>query len=250
MKAIKTIMAAMAITGAAISGCGNAPAGAAQPDAAEIIGKSSIKVENGRLTPEALWAMGRIGAVSVAPDASKIVYGVSYYSVPQNKSHHTLHIMQPDGSNQTLLTTTANNESSPVWIKNGTNLTLRDLKDRLNHAVAIMVSLKNKSYENNSAANFEACTSVAYLESQYPNEYYRLIKNEESFAKFIQASYTIVNDATIEEDTSELVEKFSSCFGNGEYTEEFIKSLCGMVMDKIFKDDFRMYFYTYPKTVI
>ena len=64
------------------------------------------------------------------------------------------------------------------WIKYGTNLTLRDLKDRLNHAVAIMVSLKNKSYVNNSAADFEACAAVAYLESQYPNEYYRLIKNE------------------------------------------------------------------------
>ena len=133
------------------------------------------------------------------------------------------------------------------WIKNGTNLTLRDLKDRLNHAVAIMVSLKNKSHENNSAANFEACAAVAYLESQYPNEYYRLIRNEESFAKFIQASYTIVNDATIEEDTSELANKFSSCFGKEVYTEEFIKALCGMVMEKIFKDDFRMYFYTYPK---
>lgn len=133
------------------------------------------------------------------------------------------------------------------WIKHGTNLTLRDLKDRLNHAVAIMVSLKNKSHENNSAANFEACAAVAYLESQYPNEYYRLIKNEESFAKFIQASYTIVNDATIEEDTSELAKKFSSCFGKEVYTEEFIKTLCGMVMEKIFKDDFRMYFYTYPK---
>ncbi len=133
------------------------------------------------------------------------------------------------------------------WIKHGTNLTLRDLKDRLNHAVAIMVSLKNKSHENNSAANFEACAAVAYLESQYPNEYYRLIKNEESFAKFIQASYTIVNDATIEEDTSKLSQKFSSCFGKEVYTEEFITTLCGMVMEKIFKDDFRMYFYTYPK---
>ena len=117
----------------------------------------------------------------------------------------------------------------------------------MNHAVAIMVSLKNKSYENNSAANFEACAAVAYLESQYPSEYYRLIKNEESFAKFIQASYTIVNDATIEEDTSELSKKFSSCFGKEVYTEEFIATLCGMVMEKIFKDDFRMYFYTYPK---
>lgn len=132
------------------------------------------------------------------------------------------------------------------WIKHGTNLTLRDLKDRLNHAIAIMVSLKNKSYENNSAANFEACAAVAYLESQFPNDYYRLIRNENSFAKFIQASYTIVNEATIE-DTTGLVKKFLSCFDKEKYTDEFVKTLCGMVMERIFKDDFRMYFYTYPK---
>ena len=123
MTGIKSIMAAMAITGAAIVGCGSNDCTAPQENnAAEIIGKSTIKVENGRLTPEALWAMGRIGAVSVSPAADKVVYGVSYYSVAQNKSHHTLHIMEPDGSNQTLLTTTANNESSPVWIKNGTKI--------------------------------------------------------------------------------------------------------------------------------
>ena len=122
MKGIKSIMAAIAITSAAITGCGGAPESTPQTDAAEIIGKSSIKVENGRLTPEALWAMGRIGAVSVSPDASKIVYSVSYYSVPQNKCHHTLHIMQADGSEQTLLTQTANNESGAVWIKNGTKI--------------------------------------------------------------------------------------------------------------------------------
>ena len=114
-------MAAIAITGAAITGCTGNTAETPQK-AAEIIGKSSIKVENGRLTPEALWAMGRIGAVSVSPVASKIIYGVSYYSVPQNKSHHTLHIMQADGSNQTLLTQTASNESGAVWIKNGTKI--------------------------------------------------------------------------------------------------------------------------------
>ncbi len=115
-------MAAIAITGAAISGCSSKAADSTQGDAAEIIGKSSIKVEAGRLTPEALWAMGRIGTVSVSPSADKIVYGVSYYSVPQNKSHHTLHIMQADGSQQTLLTQTADNENSAVWIKNGTKI--------------------------------------------------------------------------------------------------------------------------------
>ncbi len=119
MKAIKSIMAAITITGAALTGCSDNTACTTQTDAAEIIGKSSIKVEDGRLTPEALWAMGRIGSVSVSPDASKVIYSVSYYSVPQNKSHHTLHIMQADGSNQTLLTQTANNESCAVWIKNG-----------------------------------------------------------------------------------------------------------------------------------
>ena len=116
-------MAAMVITGAAITGCNCNEASSTQAtDTADIIGKSSIKVENGRLTPESLWAMGRIGAVSVSPDASKVLYGVSYYSVPQNKSHHTLHIMGADGNNQTLLTTTAANESGAVWIKGGTKI--------------------------------------------------------------------------------------------------------------------------------
>ena len=116
-------MAAMVITGAAITGCNCNEASSTQAtDTADIIGKSSIKVENGRLTPESLWAMGRIGAVSVSPDASKVLYGVSYYSVPKNKSHHTLHIMGADGSNQTLLTTTAANESGAVWIKGGTKI--------------------------------------------------------------------------------------------------------------------------------
>ena len=137
--------------------------------------------------------------------------------------------------------------SSFRWIKNGSNLTLRDLKDRLNHAIAIMVSLKNKSYENNSAADFNACTAVAYLESQFPNDYYRLIKNEGAFAKFIKRSYKIVDANKVEENIDELKKFFEECFKEEKYSEPFVKALCGMVMEKTFKDDFRMYFYTYPK---
>ena len=116
-------MAAIVMTGAAITSCNDtAPASATTETTAEIIGKSTIKVENKRLTPEALWAMGRIGAVTPSPDASKVLYGVSYYSVPQDKSHHTLQIMDADGKNQTLLTTTASNESGAVWIKGGSKI--------------------------------------------------------------------------------------------------------------------------------
>ena len=117
MKRSIAIMATMAIAGLATAG--NT---AATPEETAIIGKSTIKIEGGVMTPEALWAMGRIGEVTVSPDAKSIIYGVSYYSVEKNKSHHTLNIMNADGGNDTKLTTTAHNESSAAWIKNGTKI--------------------------------------------------------------------------------------------------------------------------------
>ena len=117
MKKSIAIMAAMAITSAATAG-----AATATPDEAVIIGKSEIKIEGGLMTPEALWAMGRIGGLTVSPTGNEVVYGVSYYSVEQNKSHHTLNIMAADGSGDTKLTTTKANETSPAWIKGGTKI--------------------------------------------------------------------------------------------------------------------------------
>jgi dipeptidyl aminopeptidase/acylaminoacyl peptidase len=115
MKKSIAIMAAIAITGAAT---------AANDGGKEVepIVKSDIRIEGGVMTPEALWAMGRIGEVSVSPDAKNVVYGVSYYSVEQNKSHHTLNIMGADGGNDTKLTTTTANESSATWIKGGAKI--------------------------------------------------------------------------------------------------------------------------------
>ena len=91
-------------------------------DDAVFIGKQEITVNNGRLSPEALWAMGRIGSVTVSPDAQKIAYTVAYYSVAENKSHHVIYVMNADGSNNTLLTTKPTNENEPCWIKGGTKL--------------------------------------------------------------------------------------------------------------------------------
>ena len=87
-----------------------------------FIGKNQINLTGDRLTPEALWAMGRIGGVSTSPDGKKIVYSVSYYSVEKNKSHSTLYCMNADGSKSTLLTTTSHNESQPCFIKNGSKI--------------------------------------------------------------------------------------------------------------------------------
>lgn len=48
------------------------------------IGKSNIKIEGNRMTPEALWAMGRIAGASASPDGKKVVYQTGYYSVRAN----------------------------------------------------------------------------------------------------------------------------------------------------------------------
>ena len=84
------------------------------------IGKQHITLQNDVMTPEALWAMGRISSYEASPDGQKIVYQVGYYSVKHNKSHHVLYMMKADGSGQQKLTTSAKNETDPSWLDNET----------------------------------------------------------------------------------------------------------------------------------
>ncbi len=91
-------------------------------DNAPFIDKQEIKIENGRMTPEALWAMGRIGSSAVSPDGKQIVYTVSYYSVKENKSHLVIYVMDADGKNNRMLTTSSKSEGEPAWIKNGSKI--------------------------------------------------------------------------------------------------------------------------------
>ena len=92
-----------------------------QKDSSEVnIEKQTIQLENDQMTPEALWAMARIGGHSVSPDGLHIVYQVGYYSVEHNKSHQVLRMMKADGSEQQQLTTDADNETDAQWLDNET----------------------------------------------------------------------------------------------------------------------------------
>ena len=71
-------MAALALVG---TSCQKAEEGKAP------ITKPQITIEGGRLTPEGLWAMGRIGSYSVSPDGTQVSYQVTYYSVEENSSN-------------------------------------------------------------------------------------------------------------------------------------------------------------------
>ena len=79
------------------------------------IGKQNIKLTSDLMTPEALWAMGRIGQAEASADGKQIVYQVGYYSVKANKSQQKIAVINADGTNNVTLTTGIKSETDPTW---------------------------------------------------------------------------------------------------------------------------------------
>lgn len=96
-----------------------------------MIEKNNITLASDQMTPEALWAMGRIGSYAVSPDGKTLVYQVSYYSVKENKSH-TMLFVQPLKAGKriakaTALTKDSKSETDAAWIEGGKKIAfLRD----------------------------------------------------------------------------------------------------------------------------
>lgn len=84
-----------------------------------IIGKNNPRLNSDLMTPEALWAMGRIGTVQASPDGKRMVYQVGYYSVKENRSRQVIVVSDIDGTKRTELTTGAKSETDPAWISGG-----------------------------------------------------------------------------------------------------------------------------------
>ncbi len=97
--------------------------GSGQMNAQTMIQKSNIQLTSDLMTPEALWAMGRIGPAQASPDGKQVVYQVSYCSVKQNASH-TMLFIQPTKAEKNMakprpLTTDAKSETDAAWIEGG-----------------------------------------------------------------------------------------------------------------------------------
>ena len=92
--------------------------GTAKAQGNDVIGKNNMKLTSRMMTPEAMWAMGRIGTVAASPDGKQVAYQVGYYSVKQNKSHQVICVMNNDsqGSNNRQLTTVSKSETDPAWL--------------------------------------------------------------------------------------------------------------------------------------
>lgn len=145
---------------------------------------------------------------------------------------------EPDKKRQLnkLLERESENDTLPKefkWIYKGENLTIREIKDRLNKAIALYIDLKNKKYISNPYINLEACCAVTYLEAEYTEEFYLITHEERGFSQIIQESYS-------KEITADII---ADELGTKEINEE----LAIMIKNRILDIDFKMYFYSFPK---
>jgi len=81
--------------------------------------KTTEKMEKKAFTPEFLNSLGRVSNPQVSPDGKKVLFGVTYYDIEQNKGNTDLWVMDIDGNNAKSITNTPNSESNATWIDGG-----------------------------------------------------------------------------------------------------------------------------------
>ncbi len=117
MNKLVTPIAMSAIIAMATTACGT---NGKTDDNSQIIDRpTDLKIENRHYSIDVLEAFGRVNSPVVSPDGKKILYGVSYESVEQNKSNNDLYVMNVDGSDPMRITKTAKSEGNAVWIDGG-----------------------------------------------------------------------------------------------------------------------------------
>ena len=94
----------------------------AQQEDSGYIGASGIQVEDGVMTPETLLALGRLSDPQLSPDGSKILYGVSYTDIAQNRSCRNLFLCNPDGTGKVQLTRYAKSVNAARWSADGKSI--------------------------------------------------------------------------------------------------------------------------------
>ena len=106
---------------ATLSACSGGDQATSEP----MITKTEIQVENGQFTPEIMHRLGKVGDPQLSPDYSKILYGVTYTSIEQNKGNRELYLMNADGSDNVKITNTPKSESNARWLNDSQIIYMR-----------------------------------------------------------------------------------------------------------------------------
>lgn len=133
-----------------------------------------------------------------------------------------------------------------AYIIKGNNLTIRDIKERLNRSLEIFETLKYKDTSTNTVIDYHKCAIVAYLEGKYPNEMMEFKENDNIFSDILEKAYIIKQDKSIT-DTNKIRMIFENISNKIKDRVEFGNEIAEMIVKGLIDEDFRLYFYNYPK---
>jgi hypothetical protein len=128
------------------------------------------------------------------------------------------------------------------WILTGENLTIREIKDRLNELFILYQTLKTRDFEN-SSVKINKCSAVVFLHRAHAKEYEVLLKAEKKLAQLIRNCYIYRghNKDLIKKEISELSNELKL-----NDSLEFIECISDMIFNADIDEDFMMYFYNHP----
>ncbi|MCX6273275.1 MAG: S9 family peptidase [Bacteroidetes bacterium] len=73
----------------------------------------------GKMTPELLWKLGRVGEFSLSPDGKTVLYGLTRYNLKQNKGNTDLYSVPVSGGQPSQLTSLKGSEFNGQWRPDG-----------------------------------------------------------------------------------------------------------------------------------
>ena len=92
-----------------------------------VIEKKPLEIVDGKFTPEIMLRLGRVSDPQLSPDGKKILYGVTYTSIEENRSVRQLYVMNADGSDNRQITHFTSSANNAHWYGDGSMiLYLRD----------------------------------------------------------------------------------------------------------------------------
>lgn len=123
------------------------------------------------------------------------------------------------------------------WIYSDENLTIREIKERLNETFSLYQTLFERKFENPSV-ELRKCAAVVFLKRKYEKEYNLILSNELAFAEFIRKCKKDKNCLDSEIKSAVFLDSMEFVLTN---------ILKEMILNDVIEDDFSMYFYSYPK---
>ena len=121
------------------------------------------------------------------------------------------------------------------WIIREPKVGMREIKDRLNRAILLFRSLKERFPSGNVA--FERCAVVAFLTTAYEKDF--IITKDDAFQELV--NWGLKNDFKFNSAELQCKSYLKGC------SDQYCKEVFNLVEAGLIDGDYRMYFYNYPK---